>query len=303
MPKQNLAISLVAMNTAKEVSDYLAHVDVDARFELAYTMSPALLDKIEPLLRTKVLSIHACCPATKFFPNLGSSDHLVIEQSFRDMRSTLDTAVRFGASIVVLHSGYVTDAAIPSDYSARSALLAREEFSVEGRFIEGSICGPDYNHKESYLHFAARAKDHLCEVAEFYAEKGIRLAAENLNPRIGYLFHTPEEMVELSLLHPNLGICLDVGHLSISSLVYGFDLLEGIETIVSTGKVVTCHLHSNSSRAGRFRDDHHSIDKHGFPIKAVLKLLAGSGANLVLETVEEPLRNWFLLEELIESRT
>jgi len=295
------AISLVGMRTREEVAAYLSEVGEEARFELSYKMSAAFLDEIEPLVRGKVLSAHACCPSTKFFPNFGSGNPAVIEQSFRDMRSTLDTVLRFGASIIVLHPGYVTDSAMSSDYKIRSLLLGQSEFKADVRFAEGSICGSDYNRTDNYQRFAGRAKKHLVELAAIYSEKGIRLAAENLNPRVGYLFHTPQEMAELAGLHPNLHLCLDVGHLRISSFAYGFDFLEGVRTIVGTGKVATCHLHSNSSSPARFRDDHHSIDKNGFPLEAVLEILAGSGANLVLETVEEPIRNIRLLKELLAS--
>jgi len=301
MRKRLPAISLVGMRTRKEVADYLSEAGDKARFELSYKMSAPFLDEIEQLVRGKVLSAHACCPSTEFFPNLGSGDPAVIEQSFRDMRSTLATALRFGASIVVLHPGYVTDSAMSSDYKIRSVLLSQPEFKADLRFAEGSICGPDYNRQDNYLRFASRAKDHLVELAALYRQQGVRLAAENLNPRVGYLFHSPEEMVGLAKLHPNLYLCLDVGHLRISSFAYGFDFLEGIRTIVETGKVATCHLHSNSSSPVRFRDDHHSIDRNGFPLEAVLEILAGSEANLVLETVEEPLRNSLVLRELLKD--
>jgi len=195
VPRRLPAISLVGMRTGKEVADYLSQAGGEARFELSYKMSAAFLDEIEPLTKGKILSVHACCPSTEFFPNLGSGDPAVIEQSFRDMRTTLDTALRFGASVVVLHPGYVTDSAMSSDYRLRRALLSRPELKAEVRFAEGSICGPDYNHGENYLRFASRAEGHLAELAALYAERGVRLAAENLNPRVGYLFHSPEEMV------------------------------------------------------------------------------------------------------------
>lgn len=300
--KAAMALSLVDMKDVGEVSAYLDQAGDEGRFELGYTMSAEFLDELEPLIAGKVLSIHACCPATEFFPNFASADPRVIARSFQDMGDTLKTARRFGASVVVLHAGYATDSGMPSAYRLRSELLGREEFRADVRFKDGSICGPDYNRKESYLRFAARTKENLIELAGVYDEFGVRVAAENLNPRVGYLFHTPDEMVALTKLHPNLGVCLDVGHLYICSFVYGFDYLEGIREIVSTGKVFTCHLHSNSSGPGRFKDDHQSIDKNGFPIGAVLDILAGSGANMVLELLEEPLRNDRLLRRMMAGR-
>jgi sugar phosphate isomerase/epimerase len=139
----------------------------------------------------------------------------------------------------------------------------------------------------------------LTDLAERFAAHGVRVAAENLNPRVGYLFQTPDEMVEIGSLHPNLGLCLDIGHLYISSFAYDFDFLEAVKTIAATGKVLTCHLHSNSSNPGRFRDDHQSLDKNDFPYREALEILRGTGANFILELLEEPLRNSRLLKRFL----
>lgn len=297
-------MSLVVMKSVVELRDFLAGLHAEglgeaARFELSYTMSPELLDEVEPLIAGRVPSIHACCPATVNFPNFASADQAVIAESFRDMEATLATARRFGAGIVVLHSGYVTDNPMPARYKERSALLSRPEFAADIRHVDGAICGPDYNRSRKYERYATRTKENLYILAERYALDGVKVAAENLNPRVGYLFHTPEEMIEIAAIHPNLGICLDVGHLYIASFAYGFDFPDGIRAIIDTGKVLTCHLHSNTSGPSRFHDDHHSIDHNNFPIHSVLALIADSGANLVLELLEEPLRNYLLLGNLL----
>lgn len=295
-------LSLVVMNNAGEVADFRSAVGEDARFELSYTMPEGFVDEIAPLVAGKVTSIHACCPATANFPNFASSDPRVIEESFRNMDATLETALRFGAAIVVLHSGYATDEAMPSEYAKRKTLLARKEFTDDVRFADGAICGPGYNTTEKYLRFAERTKENLANLAERYGKRGVRLAVENLNPRVGYLFHTPGEMVSLAAVHPNLGLCLDLGHLFISSFVYGFDFLDGIGRIAATGKTITCHLHSNTSGPGRFRDDHQSIDKNGFPLAAAMDILCRTDAQMVLELLEEPLRNYRLLRGILEAR-
>ena len=51
-----------------------------------------------------------------------------------------------------------------------------------------------------------------------------------------------------------------------------------------------------------FRSDHHSIDRHGFPIHAVLDILAMSETNLVLETVEALDHNTDILLQELASR-
>ena len=291
-----LALSLVAFGRAEAAAEFISSAAEGLRYELSYMMSGDDLRALESPLRGKVVSVHACCPATEYFPNFASADPEVAARSFRDMDETLATAARFGASIVVLHPGYATDRAMPSSYAARKAILALPEFSEGVVHADGSICGPGYNRMGRYRGFAARAMDRLGELAERYRARGVRVAAENLNPRVGYLFHTPEEMEEIAAVHPNLGLCLDIGHLYISSFAYGFDFLDGVRRIIATGKVLTCHLHGNSSGPDRFRDDHQSLDRDGFPFEEVLGILSGSGANLVLELLEEPARNLRLLE-------
>lgn len=299
-------MSLVVMNSISDVTGYLSGLESEGlretvRFELSYTMSPAFLDEVEPLIAGRMPSLHACCPATRNFPNFASADPSVVAESFSDMEATLLTARRFRAGIAVLHAGYVTDSPMPASFRERKVLLDGPEFAEDIRHADGAICGPSYNRTDKYRRYATRTMENLVTLATRYAREGVKVAAENLNPRVGYLFHTPDEMVEIASLHPNLGICLDVGHLLISSFAYGFDYLEGLRTIVATGKVFTCHLHSNSSSPLRFRDDHHSIDRNNFPIGQVLEILAPSGANLVLELLEDPLRNHLLLRRLLAT--
>jgi sugar phosphate isomerase/epimerase len=141
----------------------------------------------------------------------------------------------------------------------------------------------------------------LVSLARRYAREGVRLAVENLNPRVGYLFHSPEEMLELAALDPDLWLCLDVGHLYITSYAFGFDYLEGLRTIAGSGKVASCHLHANSSGPGRYRDDHFSLEQEGFPLEEVLGIVAASGANLIVEAVEELAGNTRIVRKAVEN--
>jgi sugar phosphate isomerase/epimerase len=301
-PSGKIGVSLVGMKTLEALETYLGEIGPDARFELSYKMSESQLHGVRPHIERRVLSCHACCPSTDFFPNLASADPGVLRQSLKDMESTLATALDFGAKIVVLHAGYVTDSAMPSTYAARKTVLSRPEFLKDIRHAEGAICGPDYCETPHYMGYAERAKERLVSLARRYAEAGVRLAAENLNPRVGYLFHTPWEMAALAALDSDLWLCLDVGHLYISAFAYGFDFLEGVREIAATGKVATCHIHANSSGPGVFRDDHESMDSPGFPLEEVLDILIPSGANLIVESVDDLARNTRLLAEACAKR-
>ena len=87
-----------------------------------------------------------------------------------------------------------------------------------------------------------------------FLEKHLDL--ENLNPRLFYIPQIPEDVVYL-VEKTGFDICLDTGHLWISSQVNEFDFYDGLVSILRTHKIRVVHLNNNSSNAskGRFGDD------------------------------------------------
>lgn len=305
--KHVTAISLVSLKSVESLQQVLHTSPYPLRFELSYEMTQPLLDSMRELILGSVVSVHAACPNTEFFPNLASNDAGVVRQSIEDLTLSLDTTVSFGANIMVLHPGYATDQAVPSHNQRRQEILTGKEFHPYIWKQEGSICIPTYTQTEHYLHYRDNAMANLRQFAITCRDRGVVLAVENLNPRVGYLFQTPQEMIDLVAEVPECSICLDVGHLWISSCLYGFDFQQGVRDILSTGKVATTHLHSNSSHRGldvksiRLEDDHSSLDKNDFPYEWVIRQIAESGANMVLEVKERPLENYMLLMQELES--
>ena len=294
------AISLVSLKTVESLNNIIEASPHKLHFELSYEMKPTLIEQMRPKLIDSVVSIHAACPNVEFFPNLASHDESVITQSFKDLDMSLDTAVSFGANNLVLHPGYSTDKAIPSDNELRQNLFSSEEFTPYIWNAKGSICDINYIDSPKYKEFSNQAIKNLGKFAQICEKRGVTLAVENLNPRVGYLFQTPNEMVKL-IEKVDCSICLDVGHLWLSSCLYGFNYLEGIRTILATNKVATTHLHSNMSRPVSdgekviLEDNHSSLNKYNFPYKEVIKEIAKSKANMVLEVKESPLENHKLL--------
>jgi sugar phosphate isomerase/epimerase len=305
-----IALSLAGLKTKEEILEYIAGFEAGtgrkALFELPFTMGWDFLDSVRQVLRGRTVSVHAACPSTEFFPNLASDDDGVIERSNLDLDATLETAAEFGASVVVVHPGYATNHAIPADEAMRQRLLTSVEFEPYIRVRDGSICGPDYTDTPQYRLFMERTLANLAQFGVRCAERGIGLAVENLNPRTGYLIQTPRDMIETVRVLPSAGLCLDIGHLWISDIVYGFDFLDGIERILATGKVFTTHLHSNHSansgaNRARYTDDHEPLYAGNVPVREVLRLLllSGSGANLVIEAKKEALQNGIYLHNLL----
>ena len=315
MRNPTTAISIVAFSELDQLLAVQKQYDElgggrTARYELSYGLSAAAMETLLDLIVGRVVSVHAACPKTRYFPNLASANARVVDQSMLDLMVSLDTAVRFGADIMVMHPGYATDNPVPSEMLPRAALLAGEEFHPHIWKKKGSISFPTYVHQQSYRGFAQRAMENLLVLIHESEGSGVRLAVENLNPRAGYLFQTPSEMVEIANVHPNMSLCLDIGHLWASSCVYAFDFLEGLQCIVATGNVITSHLHNNFSSpplvlgdpdSGVFEDSHVSLDRGNLPYVAAVRILAEAGVNLVLEVKEEPLHNMMVLQDIVQS--
>jgi sugar phosphate isomerase/epimerase len=309
-PRSPMALSLAGLKTKEEIVAYIGGFEAatgeKALFELAFTMTGDFLDDLAPVLRGRTLSVHAACPASEFFPNLASDDDAVIEQSNRDLDETLETAARFGASVIVVHPGYATNKAIPADEALRMRLLDSAEFAPYIRVPEGSICGPDYPGSPQNRLFLERTLANLAPFSARCAARGIRLAVENLNPRVGYLIQTPGDAIRTVRALPAAGLCLDIGHLWIADVVYGFGFLEGVRQILATGRVFSAHLHSShAARAGRgparYTDDHASLFAGNMPVREALGLLSRSGANLVIEAKQEALENALWLHALLNE--
>ena len=310
MPEPRVACSTVSLHGLDAVAAYAsAHRNAfggEPLYELSYEWR---MDSPEqaPGLRGAVVSVHAPCPRSPNFPNLGSRDPSVLRASFEDIRRSAETAAAFGAGFVVLHPGYALDVAVPVDSNRRLAALARHAGDA-ARYIwshGGRICTPGYCDTAEYRLRREEVIARLPEAVRLCADEGIELAVENLNPRVTYLFQLPAELVRVVHALPRLRICIDLGHLWISSLVHGFDFLRGLRDILATGRVVSAHVHDNDSQLGvraterivdappdgsRFSDDHLEVGRGTVPIAAAVHQLKRAGVGfLVIETLDPPL--------------
>ena len=84
-------------------------------------------------------------------------------------------------------------------------------------------------------------------------------------------------------------VCLDTGHLWISSLVYNLDFISTVEYLANTGRVATVHVHDNNSKLpGYLADEHLSPGKGIIPLSDAIGILKESGvSNFVLESVDD----------------
>ena len=129
---------------------------------------------------------------------------------------------------------------------------------------------------------------------------------ENLNPRITYLFQTIEDFHLLLKEIPDIRICLDIGHLWISSLVHNFDFIKGVEAFLKTERVITTHIHANASTLTPeiyIGDDHGDLGSGNIPLEQAVKLIAAkSQANIMIETRANPLANYNYIKNILMQK-
>ena len=106
----------------------------------------------------------------------------------------------------------------------------------------------------------------------------------------------PDEIIELSNID-SMHFTIDIGHLWVTTELYGIDFLSSLERILATGKVVTTHLHSNITDGSRliFEDSHQSLDGNRLPWKEALHMIGETDANMIIESKDDPLHNLELL--------
>lgn len=294
----SIGISLVAFSNAGEVRSFLARARElhghSPLIELSYAMSRGFLDSVS-VLQGRVFSAHAPCPRAELFPNLGSRDAAVVAESLESIRESAATAAAFGARTLVLHAGYALDAGVSSDPRRRLAALGPE----------GGICEPGYCESGPYRAHLETAMENLRRARALCANQGVSLAVENLNPRVSYLFQLPGELVDLAAGIPDIALCVDLGHLWISSLAHGFAFIEGLRRILATGRVASAHVHDNPSGpgpGGRRSDDHATIGSGRVPIADALPLLAAAGVRpLIVESLGPAIDSYAALVRLIEE--
>lgn len=293
-------LSLVGLHEGAEVRA-LAEKYPGLDFELSYNMRPDQLEMMAPILEHRVVSLHATCPRSLYFPNFASDDPHVLSQSISDIRQSIVTAKRFHAPLMVLHPGYLCEEGMPSDKSARLALLEKPQFQNHVAVREGAICDREYPQSDAYRRAMDRLMSHIGAVCRLCWDEGISLAVENLNPRSGYLCMTPDDFAQLATVD-HMCFCLDIGHLWISHFAFGFDFLEAMRNMLATRKVVSCHLHANPSDGHIWEDSHGDLDVNAaFPLRESLDIITAEPVNCILETVSRPEHNIRIFQEYTKA--
>jgi sugar phosphate isomerase/epimerase len=313
MEERATAISLTGFRDPGEVQAFISQAEEQGLrplFELSYNLNEEFLTelcRLRGFCSGRVVSVHAPCPSRTYFPNLGSFDPEVAGESLRTIAESARTAARFGAANLVLHPGYTFDEPVHLDSRRRLTVLEQRLRAKQGwiQISEGSICSPEYCGSEEYRSHLSQAVANLKRAASLCRREGVSLCAENMNPRVTYLFQTPGDLLALCAANGGIRICLDLGHLWLSSLVHGFDYLGAVEELCRSGRVVTTHIHDNRSTLGEntlLVDEHRDIGGGNVPLAAAVALISRHARSaLVAETVTAPLENLSALIRLAKE--
>ena len=283
-------ISLVGVKGVDEIRE-IREKYPDAWFELSYLSTPESLKETLPLIKGRVASIHLLSPVRPYYPNLASPHSYSWSET--EILKDAEFALKLGAENLILHPGYLVDGLVYRDYGKR--LIQLKTLDMGKYMIEEkeSVAGREYIESKRYKEAFEIMTENAVVLSNKINAMGLNLALENLNPRAGYVLLHPSEMILLSKL--GLKLCLDVGHLAINSVIFGFDLLSETKRILDTGSVKSMHLHSNPSKIGLYKDSHNSLDKFLPCYGEILRYGEEKGSNLILETTEESLHNLSLL--------
>ncbi len=305
--EHTIGISLIAFKKVHQFTEFYNEVypslEIKPVFELSYKMNSPYLQRVADL-NVPVASAHIPCPHTNIMPNLGSSDPAVVQESMDVIRQSAETAAGFDADILVLHSGYATDSRIYTDFALRSEHLEKETQGFENFLIkqEGKVSSDAYCETSKYRKHLELTMKNLPRAVAIGKEYGVSLAIENLNPRITYLMQRPQDLLYTLAEVPGVYMCLDFGHLWLSSIVHGFSYFEAIIALLDSGRVITTHVHNNYSvpeNIHSLSDSHHGLDNGNIPYSSVFKLLNNYAVDrLILETEESPVESIKLLTAL-----
>lgn len=279
-------ISLVGIKDADTIR-LIREKYPDCYFELSYASTEKELEEVLPLIKGRVASIHSLSPRRSFFPNLASKNSYKISEA--EVLKNAELALSIGAENLILHPGYLVDGVVSSEYKARLEQLKSLKLNNYLIDKENEICSPEYIESTLYKDRFKLLAENAVRLNEKVKSMGLNLCLENLNPRAGYMLLTPGECLELASL--GLDLCLDIGHLEINSIIFGFDLFAEAKRILDSGRVKSMHLHSNESKEGLYVDSHKSLYKYIPFWKELCTYAESKNSNLILEVVEDVYEN------------
>ncbi len=165
-----------------------------------------------------------------------------------------ESPVRFtvhGSRVSTSSIGNLFDTSTPAQRASVEADLAfTTAIGAEVLVYHSGLLRDSYGDDRALTRGMAAERDALRELGDVAGRAGVRIAVENVDPVATYIERRAyglslERLAEQiqAVNHPNVGICLDVGHAFLAARYLGFDYLAAIRAIAPL--VVHLHLSDN----------------------------------------------------------
>ncbi len=199
------------------------------------------LNKVIPIIKEKeikVSSIHFPCPKAKHEINL-AADEGGWKEVLQAIQENMELAKFFKAKYIIIHAFYC----IPQEFPANDMERAT---AFDGMDFDFLVSMSEYRNSEMYISGINRVIDTLKKILPYlrnmFPEQ--KIVIENLNPRYGYGGICLEDLrCIVNALDGEVGICLDMGHLALTSYLMDISLEQEIEK--TKDYILTTHIHQN----------------------------------------------------------
>ena len=231
--------------------------------------------------------------------NLAAED---VSSVFADIRENIAYMQSLGINMSVFHGALMSDIS-PEAFGHGKGYYdcMKEVYREELAFCEGSWLNRDFTGEKEFSVRYGLFRKNLAEIRAEYPD--FTLCVENDFPACGSMNMFPSQMVLLG--HP---VCLDVGHLWISTHLADRNFHEEIKIAMASGLVKMCHFHASvwdsSVPKEKWSDGHMPLtvqNKEENLAKAAKLLYNGGLRYFVLEISHGSMNDIRILHEYISA--
>ncbi len=229
--------------------------------EINYAIPQAGVDALIESNHVAVSSVHSPCPRVRARGrlsealNLAATDEEERAVAVQLAKDSVDTAVRAGASLLVVHLGGIGDQMFDEERQIRKLF---GEGTTDGEAADELRKSAVKRRRDGALDFFPQARRSLAEVAEHAAANEVTIGLENRDHFSE--FPNPDEMAELLDAYPPhvVGFWIDIGHVEVLDrlgLIHRHRWLDEL-----ADRCVGSHVHGTDGLADHRAPGHGTAD-------------------------------------------